>query len=155
MSSLPPPLFDVTPLVSRGPVGQRAPLPRDASWMSLVAHTTWGMADAECHRVVVKQKSSASPEAELRLIVQSYRIRDLAGGRPGPYARPLASTQRAVQGDELASGIQLDLVQFDEVDDEVSVIAWTEVGQPDLDYDGLEARPPHGAHLARVSPTSS
>jgi hypothetical protein len=55
-----------------------------------------------------------------------------------------------VSHEELSSGVQLDLVHFGDWDDEPLVIAWTEAGEPDLDYDGLEARPPASVRLARV-----
>ena len=92
-------------------------------------------------------------------MVQSYRERDVLAGRPVPYARPLASTQRAVSADQLRFGVQLDLVHFEDAEDaeadEVVVIAWAEVGEPDLDFDGLEARPPRSARWAAVEPLYS
>ena len=84
-------------------------------------------------------------------MVQSYRERDVSAGRPLAYARPLSSAQRAVSPDQLRYGIQLDLVHFEEHDD-VVVIAWAEEGEPDLDFDGLEARPPRSARWAAVEP---
>jgi hypothetical protein len=76
-------------------------------------------------------------------------------GRPTAYARPLASTQRTVSSDQLRGGIQLDLVHFESDDDDVVVIAWAEEGDADLDFDGLEARPPRAAALAAVEPLLS
>jgi hypothetical protein len=67
----------------------------------------------------------------------------------------VASTQRAVSVEELDDGVQLDLVHFDADEEEITVIAWAEEGQPDLDYDGLEARPPIDARLATVAPLRS
>jgi hypothetical protein len=49
----------------------------------------------------------------------------------------------------------LDLVHFDAEDEHVVVIAWAEEGEPDLDFDGLEARPPRGSRLAAVEPLHS
>jgi hypothetical protein len=82
-------------------------------------------------------------EATLRLIVQSY---DPAGldrdGRPKPHARPLSSAQRSVSAEDLARGVYVDLVQLDgEADDELTVVAWIESGEADLEYDALGARP--------------
>ena len=95
----------------------------------------------------------------LRLVVQSYREQDVVAGRPVPYARPLASAQRTVSSDQLRGGVQLDLVHFesdlDDDDDDVVVIAWAEEGEADLDFDGLEARPPRAAALAAVEPLLS
>jgi hypothetical protein len=53
--------------------------------------------------------------------------------------------------------VQLDLVHFEaeDEDEDVVVIAWAEEGEPDLDYDGLEARPPRAARLAAVEPLYS
>ena len=88
--------------------------------------------------------------------MQSYRERDVVAGRPTPYARPLASAQRSVSSDQLTGGIQLDLVQFESDDEDVVVIAWAEEGEPDLDFDGLEARPPRAAAWTGCSsPTTS
>jgi hypothetical protein len=55
----------------------------------------------------------------------------------------------------LKGGVQLDLVHFESEDEDVVVIAWAEEGEPDLDYDGLEARPPRAARLAAVEPLYS
>lgn len=88
--------------------------------------------------------------------MQSYRERDVSAGRPLAYARPLSSAQRAVSPDQLRYGIQLDLVHFeDQDDDDVVVIAWAEEGEPDLDFDGLEARPPRSARWASVEALAS
>ena len=88
-------------------------------------------------------------------MVQSYRERDVIAGRPRPYARPLASAQRTVSLDQLHFGVQLDLVQFEGDDEDVVVIAWMEEGDTDLDFDGLEARPPRSARWAAVEPLYS
>jgi hypothetical protein len=86
------------------------------------------------------------------LVVQSYRECDVVAGRPAPYARPLSSAQRSVTSEELLGGVLLDLVHFEADDEHVVVIAWSEEGEPDLDFDGLEARPPRAIRLAAVEP---
>jgi hypothetical protein len=149
MSSLPPASLSLPPSRLPAPARYRA-LPGDASWTALLADTTWGMSGLARHRVRVRQAFTTPPPEGLRLVVQSYRPADVASGRPSAYARPLASAQRAVSHEELSSGVQLDLVHFGDWDDEPLVIAWTEAGEPDLDYDGLEARPPASVRLARV-----
>lgn len=100
----------------------------------------------------MRQRHPGSPREALRLVVQSYREQDVVAGRPTAYARPLASTQRGVSSEELRGGVLLDLVHFgiEPEDDDVVVIAWAEEGEPDLDFDGLEARPPRAARLAAV-----
>ena len=125
----------------------------DRSWTALLADTAWGMEGLGRRRVRVRQRPHGASSDLLRLVVQSYRERDVVAGRPTPYARPLASAQRGVSSDELTHGVSLDLVHFEENDaDEVVVIAWAEEGEPDLDFDGLEARPPRGGRLAAVEP---
>jgi hypothetical protein len=102
----------------------------------------------------VRQRVSAS-EAGLRLVVHCYRESDTVEGRPGRYARPLGSAQRSVSAAELAHGVQVDLVHFESEDeDDVVVLAWVEAGEPDLEYDGLEARPSADTVLALVEPSS-
>jgi hypothetical protein len=148
--SIPPPNF----LAARCPA-----LSDTGSWTALLADTAGGLDGLERRRVRVRHSgshSAAGHSAEgLRLVVQSYRERDVIAGRPRAYARPLSSAQRAVSADQLRYGIQLDLVHFEENDDDVVVIAWSEEGEPDLDFDGLEARPPRSARWAAVEPLYS
>lgn len=126
------------------------------SWTALLADTAWGMTGLGRRRVRVRQRSRGAPREVLRLVVQSYREHDVVAGRPTPYARPLSSAQRGVTSDELTGGVLLDLVHFELEDDaDVVVIAWAEEGEPDLDFDGLEARPPRGGRLAAVEPLLS
>jgi hypothetical protein len=104
-------------------------------------------------RVRVRQRQHGASREALRLVVQSYRELDVVAGRPTPYARPLASAQRGVSSEQLKGGVLLDLVHFGiEPEDGVVVIAWVEEGEPDLDFDGLEARPPRAGRLAAVEP---
>lgn len=160
MSTLPPPSLSIVPTLPV-PAAARCPSLRDeVSWTALLADTSWGLSGLGRRRVRVRQNSQRSADSQrsaegLRLVVQSYRERDVVAGRPTPYARPLASAQRAVSADQLRGGVQLDLVDFDAPHDNVVVIAWTEEGDADLDYDGLEARPPRAAALAAVEPLLS
>src|SRR5690606_25661537 len=144
MSTLPPSSYRGAPPVTVPPPARCPLLPGATSWTALLADTTWGMSDLGRRRVRVRQRSIGAPREGLRLVVQCYREDDVVQGRPTPYARPLASAQRGVSSDELKGGVSLDLVHFgfDADDDDVVVIAWAEEGEPDLDFDGLEARPP-------------
>lgn len=155
MSTLPPSsLSFAAPVVV--PVAARCPtLPGD-SWTAL-ADTAWGLSGLDRQRVRVRQRNLGKSRESLRLVVQSYRERDVVAGRPTAYARPLASAQRSVSSDQLTGGIQLDLVHFESNDENVVLIAWAEEeeGEPDLDFDGLEARPPRSARFAAVEPLHS
>src|SRR5262245_29188348 len=71
-----------------------------ASWTALLADTSGGLGGLGRRRVRVRQPSSSNNHDGLRLVVQSYRERDVAAGRPLAYARPLASAQRAVSADQ-------------------------------------------------------
>jgi hypothetical protein len=147
--SIPPPNY----LAARCPA-----LSDTASWTALLADTAGGLTGLGRRRVRVRQPVSAIAPEGLRLVVQSYRERDVIAGRPLAHARPLSSAQRAVSPDQLRFGVQLDLVHFEDFEDEdehVVVIAWAEEGEPDLDFDGLEARPPRSARWAAVEPLYS
>jgi len=152
---LPPDSVSAAPL-SVPPPARCPVLSGASSWTSLLADTAWGMSGLGRRRVRVRQRQQGAPRETLRLVVQSYREHDVVAGRPTPYARPLASTQRGVSSEQLKGGVLLDLVHFGiEPDDDVVVIAWAEEGEPDLDFDGLEARPPRAARLAAVEPLLS
>jgi hypothetical protein len=155
MSTLPPTAPSSVPPLSI-PVAARCPaLLADSSWTALLADTSSGLRGLARRRVRVRQPASSSAPEGLRLVVQSYREREVIAGRPASYARPLASAQRAVSADQLRYGVQLDLMQFESGDEDVVVIAWAEEGEPDLDYDGLQARPPRSARWAAVEPLHS
>jgi len=87
-----------------------------------------------------------------RLIVQVYPRRAVVGGRVQAWARPTASAQRAVTREDLAGGIPVGLVNFGrasaDAHDQGVVVAWLEDGAPDLDLDGIDARPRTGAPWA-------
>jgi hypothetical protein len=89
-----------------------------------------------------------------RLIVQSYDHADVSS--LGTRERPLASIQRAVTPEELKQGVRVGLLEFRqdrrEADDGEGesaappvVVAWVEEGRPDLELDGLRARPRPGS----------
>jgi hypothetical protein len=155
MSTLPPSALSGVAPLSVPPPARCPALPGGTSWTSLLADTAWGMAGLGRRRVRVRQRAQGAPREALRLVVQSYREGDVVAGRPTPYARPLSSAQRGVSTEELTRGVMLDLVHFDAEDEHVVVIAWAEEGEPDLDFDGLEARPPRGSRLAAVEPLHS
>lgn len=152
-TTLPPDAVSGAAPLSVPPPARCPVLPGATSWTSLLADTAWGMSGLGRRRVRVRQRQQGAPREALRLVVQSYREQDVVAGRPTPYARPLASAQRGVSSDELRGGVLLDLVHFGmDPGDDVVVIAWAEEGEPDLDFDGLEARPPRAARLAAVEP---
>jgi hypothetical protein len=132
-----------------------------ASWMALLAATTLGLSNIEHLRAEISTELSATAvgaEAAraYRLIVQSYAPESLEGELPGERARPLSSMQRSVTPDELRRGIGVDLVQIRDDGELVQraavVVAWVEEGQPDLEFDGMRARPgPDAVYgLARI-----
>jgi hypothetical protein len=150
MSTLPPSALSGAAPVSVPPPARCPALSVATSWTALLADTSWDMAGLGRRRVRVRQRSVGVPREALRLVVQSYRECDVVAGRPTAYARPLSSAQRGVTSEELIGGVLLDLVHFDAEDEQVVVIAWSEEGEPDLDFDGLEARPPRAGRLAAV-----
>ena len=124
-----------------------------ASWMALVAATTLGSSQVAAVRARVSADEGPEPTASdpsgYRLIVQSYAPGTLTSDQlPGEYARPLGSTQRAVTQEELRRGVSVDVLELGddgELPRAAVVVAWVEAGQPDLEYDGLRARPAPGA----------
>lgn len=110
------------------------------SWMALVAATTLGPnAMAGTLRAQVRAEVPLSESARYRLVVQSYD-----GENVESSAKPVASTQLAVTGKELARGVDVDLVEVRSGQKESSdtvVVAWIEAGKANLEFDGREARP--------------
>lgn len=125
----------------RGPRSTRAcqgaPGP---SWSSLVA-TTSGLDDFGRLRVAVR--ASVGVAGSQRLVVQSYSPAEMVGGLPGLYSRPLAAAQRAVSDEDLERGVDVVLLHSNVALDDAGcvVVAWVEEGAPDLEFDGLCARP--------------
>ncbi len=118
--------------------------------MSLLAATTLGVTGIDQVRARISAAGDfQEDDTELRLIVQSYRKDTLDQAKlPSEHAQPLASTQRAVTREELREGVDVSFVQLpgDGTDAESVVVAWVERGQPNLEYDGMEARPTEGAY---------
>jgi len=122
-----------------------------ASWTALVA-ATLGFSSVNLVRAEIAS-SQIGTSGAYRLVVQSYAPESLAADeRPGTFARPLSSMQRAVTAEELERGIAVDLVQIDAAAGSAVVVAWVEPGEPDLEFDALRARPSPGAHYGTGSP---
>jgi hypothetical protein len=113
--------------------------------MALLAKTTLGSL-AGTVRAEVKTDAVAD-DGSYRLVVQSYDSRD---GK----AKPVGSVQRAVTGAELRKGVRIDLVELRDApansSDDSMVVAWVEVGDPDLEFDGRMARPQPGSVYGAV-----
>jgi hypothetical protein len=125
------------------------------SWIALVAATTLGDA-ADAVRTEVRA-DGLSAGGVYRLVVQSYEPQ--AGEKPGRYARPVGSAQRAVTADELREGVHVSLVEFRrklavEAAGQPLIMAWIEAGEPDLEFDGRMARPGAGSVYGVVKRTA-
>jgi hypothetical protein len=115
------------------------------SWLALLAATTLGDGADTLHAEV---RARGLREGAYRLVVQSYDASD--GKVPGRNARPVGSMQRAVTADELRSGVHVNLLELRETTAEVAserpmVVAWIEAGEPNLEFDGRNARPCPGS----------
>ena len=122
--------------------------------MALVAATTFGLGHFDRVRAAISSEQQLLGDDDgqgYRLIVQSYApaaVND--SGLPSAHARPLGSVQRAVTAEELARGIEIDVVQVGgeaTVEGSPFVLAWVERGQPDLEFDARRARPTHDAMI--------
>jgi hypothetical protein len=115
------------------------------SWLALLAATTLGDA-ADTVRAEVRADGLLGG-GRYRLVVQSYDTSD--GAVPGPYSRPVGSTQRAVTAAELREGVQIDLLELrqsaEAVGEKPLVVAWLEASGPDLEFDARTARPTPGS----------
>jgi hypothetical protein len=91
---------------------------------------------------------------DYRLVVQSYARTSLSSASvPLLRAKPLGSLQRAVTPDELRRGVVVDLVHWGRGRlENAAVVAWVEPGVPDLEFDGLRARPPANAWFGAADP---
>ncbi len=119
-----------------------------SSWTKILAAATLGVVGANVVHADVKGDGQLDEGRSYRLIVQSYE--DVDGSGAG--RRPLASTQRAVTAAELRAGVRVGLLELDEQADfdeaegtTPVVLAWVEEGKPDLELDGLRARPHPGS----------
>lgn len=130
------------------------PLRGTASWLALLTATTLTSRSDIVRAEVRTTDAVANNLAEVphRLVVQVYPTRAVVGGVVQRWARPTASAQRAVTRDELADGVPVHLVDFGRVSadapDPSVVVAWVEPGDPDLELDGMDARPCAGSSWA-------
>jgi hypothetical protein len=120
------------------------------SWLALVAATALGDA-VDTLRAEVR--ADGLRDGDYRLIVQSYE-------KLGRSARPVGSSQRTVTADELRAGVKVRVIALRELADEMQrenpyVVAWIEAGGPDLEFDGLTARPGPGSVYGVVKRTAS
>lgn len=115
------------------------------SWLALLAATTLGDGADTVHAEV---RADGLRDGAYRLVVQSY---DAGNGKvPGREVRPVGSLQRAVTADELRSGVHVNLLELRESSAGVTserpmVVAWIETGEPNLEFDGRNARPRPGS----------
>lgn len=118
------------------------------SWLALLAATTLGAGRFD--QIRARVSGTAEVGRNYRLVVQSYAKDALdSAGHPSRYARPIASTQRAVTPEELESGVSVSVMQVaDEIEKNPVVIAWIEPGEADLEFDARAARPQPGVAIA-------
>jgi hypothetical protein len=134
---------------------RRARTAAAGSWLALLAATTLGDAADTLHAEV---RADGLRDGAYRLVVQSYDATD--GQVPSREARPVGSLQRAVTADELRRGVHVNLLELRERagDAQVgrpTVVAWIEVGEPDLEFDGRTARPQPGSTFGVVERASN
>lgn len=115
------------------------------SWLALLAAATLGDGASTVHAEV---RADRVRDGAYRLVVQSY---DRAGA-----ARPVGSLQRTVTADELRNGVHVNLVELRGSQAPRSaanpvIVAWIEAGGPDLEFDGLRARPQPGSSYGVAS----
>lgn len=115
------------------------------SWLALLAAATLGDGARMVHAEV---RADGVRDGAYRLVVQSY---DRAGA-----ARPVGSVQRAVTADELRNGVHVNLVELrgsQALADAARpvIVAWIEAAGPDLEFDGLTARPQPGSSYGVTS----
>ena len=107
----------------------------NASWMSLLTTLTLG-AGAGAVRAQLRAVD-LQPAKRMRLVVQTYDAKE---------GRALGSIQRAVTSAELARGLSVDIPHMPSAG-EPYIVAWVERGAPDLEHDGLNARPKRGSRV--------
>jgi len=139
---------------SDAPAKAAAPSPVRRSWTAMLAATTLGVAVPSVVHASIQSDARLESGRPYRLVVQSYDKADGLGS--DPESRPTASFQRAVTAEELRHGVSVGLLEFrhgrrtaDGLRSRVSarpvVLAWVEEGKPDLELDGLRARPRPGS----------
>jgi hypothetical protein len=145
------------------PSKARARVAAGASWAALVAAAALGDSDySRVHARILtdgKLEIAGSDGSALgtayRLVVQSYDRASLSpASLPSARAKPLGSLQRAITPEELQRGVGVDLVNWSRGLREGApvVVAWVEPGTPDLEFDGLRARPPADAWFGAADP---
>lgn len=150
MTTLPPTALSFAPMPPS--LAARYPsLPGDASWTALLADTSSDLGGLARWKVKVQQEPHGAL-GRIRLIVHAYRRSDVLDGQPAPFAKPLASTQRATRAEELSQGVVVELMHFSDAEEDSVVLAWTEAGDADLDFDGLETRPDSESRFAETIP---
>jgi hypothetical protein len=118
-----------------------------ASWMAMLVEATLGV-DGGTVRAEVKAKDGEVADGEeYRLVVQTYD-----GPLSARASRPVGSTQRAVTGAELKTGVRVNLLELRDVvsDAKGHVVAWIESGKADLEFDGRRARPTPGSVMGQA-----
>ncbi len=144
------------------PANRAARVAAGASWAALVAAAALGE-DRFSHvraKIVGDGRLGAgeqTPTTGYRLVVQSYpRTSVTRTSVPSVRAKPLGSLQRAITPDELDDGIAVDIVHWGvELGADPVVVAWVEPGVPDLEFDGLRARPPADAWYGFADPAGA
>lgn len=109
--------------------------------MALLAATTLGDGADTVHAEVKADGLAAT--GRYRLIVQTYEGHGAA--LPSLRAKPIGSVQRAVTAEELSRGVHVNLVELRRAAHDPVVVAWVEAGEPDLEFDGRQARPTPGS----------
>ena len=114
----------------------------NASWMSLLTTLTLGAGAgavrAQLHATHVQAAAAKGRSTTgLRLVVQTYDANE---------GHALGAIQRAVTPEELEQGLAIDVPHMPSIEDPY-IVAWVERGAPDLDDDGLHARPKRGSLL--------
>ena len=104
----------------------------NASWMSLLSELTLGDGAGSIRAQV--RADDIPRDSRLRLVVQTYEPRN---------RRRLGSIQRAVTSDELLAGVSVAVPHV--AAEDARVVAWVERGIPNLEHDGLTARPRRGS----------
>jgi hypothetical protein len=128
--------------------------PQGGSWTALLAATTLGVAGASTVHAEVRSNAQLDEGRRYRLIVQSYDRGN--GDTVAAHDRPIASIQRAITPTELRDGVRVGLLELRQGNGSSSgarlpnlakalVLAWVEEGKPDLEFDGLRARPQPGS----------
>lgn len=113
------------------------------SWLSLLARTALGVERVAAVVVEVSLGKARLAAGSYRLVVQSYRSKNVRG------AKPLGSVQRVVTAADLRRGVRLSMVELGATSsDEPYLVAWLEAGDSALELDARRARPARGALVA-------